>query len=283
MAGRVKSGMRSGAAGDATGSAQEYERGATEVGDATQGREECAAPDWFILCPVQLALPFSRRDTVAAGAQAVSSPAPAGAAALAPVTGSHPSTRAPDTVAARPAPGHAFPEPFAPLYVRHRRARRYVLRVDNEGRVRITIPRGGSKREAEAFAARHERWIALQRARLAPRTHSPDDRRAARARAVVELPERLRELATELGLQVARVSVRNQRTRWGSCGRDGHICLNWRLVLMPDWVRDYVLIHELMHLRRLDHSAAYWRLVSAACPAYQDARRWLRTNGPGLR
>ena len=52
---------------------------------------------------------------------------------------------------------------------------------------------------------------------------------------------------------------------------------------MPDWVRDYVIIHELMHLRRLDHSRTYWRLVAAACPAYQEARRWLRTNGRLLR
>ena len=169
------------------------------------------------------------------------------------------------------------------LFVRHRRARRYVLRVDDEGRARVTIPRGGSKREAEAFAVRHRRWIERQRARLAAPVHSPDERREARVRAVSELPARLGQLAADLGLQVARVSVRNQRARWGSCGRDGHICLNWRLVLMPAWVRDYVLIHELMHLRRLDHSPAYWGLVAAACPAYQDARRWLRVNGPGLR
>ena len=108
-------------------------------------------------------------------------------------------------------------------------------------------------------------------------------RRELRMRAVAELPPRLRELAALHGLQVARVSVRNQRTRWGSCGRDGHITLNWRLVVMPDAVRDYVMVHELMHLRRMDHSPKYWRLVEAACPGYRDARRWLRTNGPALR
>jgi predicted metal-dependent hydrolase len=52
---------------------------------------------------------------------------------------------------------------------------------------------------------------------------------------------------------------------------------------MPDWVRDYVMLHELMHLRRLDHSPAYWRLVAAACPDYRDARLWLRAHGPALR
>jgi predicted metal-dependent hydrolase len=52
---------------------------------------------------------------------------------------------------------------------------------------------------------------------------------------------------------------------------------------MPDWVRDYVLVHELMHLRRLDHSPKYWSLVAAACPAYREARAWLRAHGPSLR
>jgi hypothetical protein len=59
----------------------------------------------------------------------------------------------------------------------------------------------------------------------------------------------------------------------------GHICLNWRLVQMPAAVRDYVLIHELMHLKRMDHSRAFWKLVAAACPAYKKARAWLRSRG----
>lgn len=91
------------------------------------------------------------------------------------------------------------------------------------------------------------------------------------------------ELAALHGLSVPRVSVRDQRSRWGSCGRDGHICLNWRLVQMPAHVRDYVIIHELMHLRRLDHSPRFWSLVAAACPDYQIARSWLRAHGEALR
>ena len=94
---------------------------------------------------------------------------------------------------------------------------------------------------------------------------------------------RLQVLAASLGLTVTKVSIRNQRWRWGSCGPDGHISLNWRLVTMPDWVADYVLVHELMHLRRMDHSRAYWRLVAAACPEYLSARDWLRRQGPALR
>ena len=187
-----------------------------------------------------------------------------------------------------PAPaeaGHHLPPGGDPAfyYIRHKRARRYLLRVDHDGRVRVTIPRGGSKREAEAFAARSLTWIARQRARVTPPLFTVDERRALRQRARAELPPRLLALAAQHGLAVAGVSIRNQRTRWGSCGRDGHITLNWRLVLMPEAVREYILIHELMHLRRLDHSPEYWRLVAAACPAYREARQWLRTHGPGLR
>jgi hypothetical protein len=173
--------------------------------------------------------------------------------------------------------------PLELYYVRHRRARRYVLRVDLDGRVRVTIPRGGSRREADAFAARQLDWIRRQQARCAPEPRPTDEIHRLRQHARAVLPPRLLELASVHGLQVSRVSVRNQRSRWGSCGRDAHICLNWRLVLMPDWVRDYVLVHELMHLRRMDHSPKYWALVAAAFPDYQSARRWLRTHARALR
>jgi predicted metal-dependent hydrolase len=168
-------------------------------------------------------------------------------------------------------------------FVRHRRARRYVLRVDGDGRVRVTIPRGGSRREATEFGLQHLQWIADQQARIEPSRVSALEREVLRGRASVQLRARLMELAAQHGLAVERVSIRNQRARWGSCGRDGHICLNWRLVLMPAAVRDYVMIHELMHLRRMDHSRQYWELVATACPDYQAARTWLRERGPSLR
>jgi len=168
-------------------------------------------------------------------------------------------------------------------FIRHRRARRYVLRVENDGRLRVTIPRGGSRCEAEAFVQRNIEWIVRQRTRTQVELRPLENERVLRQQARRELPARLLELAARDGLAVTRVSVRNQRSRWGSCGRDGHICLNWRLVLMPPSVRDYVLVHELMHLRRMDHSPAYWRLVADACPGYRAARDWLRRYGPSLR
>ena len=167
-------------------------------------------------------------------------------------------------------------------FVRHKRARRYVLRVDHDGRVRVTIPRGGSRRAAVAFGLRHLEWIAGQRTRIGPSPLGAQERRLLRDRAALELRDRALDLAARHGLAVSRVSIRDQRTRWGSCGRDGHICLNWRLVLMPASVRDYVIVHELMHLRRMDHSRRYWKLVAEAYPEYHTARKWLREHGPSL-
>jgi predicted metal-dependent hydrolase len=168
-------------------------------------------------------------------------------------------------------------------FVRHSRARRYVIRVRPDGTVRVTIPRWGSRRSAEEFAAEQRPWIERQQALVASTpsarlVYTPEAIAELQGRARIELPGCLLRLAERHGLAVAQVSVRNQRSRWGSCSPSGHICLNWRLVLMPDAVRDYVLIHELMHLRRLDHSRHFWRLVKHACPDYQQARRWLREN-----
>lgn len=182
-----------------------------------------------------------------------------------------------------PEPPQERAAPLSYHFVRHRRAKRYVLRVEHDGLVRVTIPRGGSRREAEAFVARNRDWIEEQRSRAPKPVLSGEQRSLFVRRARVELPARLRELADALGLTVTHVTIRNQRSRWGSCGRGGDICLNWRLVMMPLWVRDYVLIHELMHLRRFDHSAEYWRLVARACPRYREARQWLRQHGPALR
>jgi len=157
-------------------------------------------------------------------------------------------------------------------FVRHPRARRYIIRVLPDGTVSVTLPRWGSRRQAQAFAEQERPWIERQKRRvererhLSLFTHAPDVIVALRARARRELPDALRRLAYGHGLSVSRVSVRNQRWRWGSCSPSGHICLNWRLVLVPDFVREYVLVHELMHLKRLDHTRAFWKLVTAEFP-----------------
>ena len=167
------------------------------------------------------------------------------------------------------------------VFVRHPRARRYILRVAADGTVRVTLPRWGSKRDAAAFAEQERAWIEKQQQRAQRRVPAVElpahIERALRERARRELPARLARLAADHGLTVARVSVRDQRSRWGSCSRKAHICLNWRLIHLPDHVRDYVMIHELMHLKRMDHSRHFWKLVAQACPAFKEARAVLRT------
>jgi predicted metal-dependent hydrolase len=94
--------------------------------------------------------------------------------------------------------------------------------------------------------------------------------------AAYEFPARVHELAAIHQLKVNRVTVRNQRTRWGSCSRRGAISLNWRLIQAPPFVRDYVILHEMAHLREMNHSHRFWRELEKLCPEYRIAETWLR-------
>jgi predicted metal-dependent hydrolase len=94
-----------------------------------------------------------------------------------------------------------------------------------------------------------------------------------------ELPERVRELCATHGIAVSAISVRAQRTRWGSCSPRGEISLNWRLVQVPERIRDYVILHELAHRRHLNHSPRFWQEVERLCPGYEAAEAWLRETG----
>jgi predicted metal-dependent hydrolase len=215
----------------------------------------------------------------------------------------------------------------AVVFVRTRRARHYILRLRDDGVVRVTVPWRGSRAEAERFLRARRDWIARERHRrevaaasrrgpwgagtavplrgaeaplemtpaggkirvtfggesltVAPwdagnlRPHVEAHLRRLAGR---ELATRLRELARAHGFTVKAVSVRNQRTRWGSCSPSGRISLNWRLIQVPPAVLDYVLLHELAHLRHLNHSTRFWRELARLCPGHADARRWLRAS-----
>ena len=205
--------------------------------------------------------------------------------------------------------------------VRHHRARRYVVRVGSDGGVRLTVPRGASIAGGLAFASGQAPWIARERRRqlersapwragtlvwwrgeltpltfegavvqcggVAARLTTRRDARAALehrwlAIAAGELPARCLELAATCSVRVTRVSVRNQRSRWGACSSAGVITLNWRLVQMPLFVRDYVIFHELMHVRQPNHSRRFWREVDSVCVDWREAERWLRRHGKDI-
>ncbi len=100
-----------------------------------------------------------------------------------------------------------------------------------------------------------------------------------RRQARVEIAPLLDAGADRLGVTYTRLTIRGQKTRWGSCSRSGALSFNWRLLLAPREVLEYVVWHELCHLRVMDHSQRFWTLVQAQCPAYKDHTRWLRENG----
>jgi len=138
--------------------------------------------------------------------------------------------------------------------------------------------RGGSvKIEVDATDAG---WIRVGSERIMvtdlPGDLRPPIERHLQGLAKQEIPLRLRELAGLHGLAVRRITVRSQRTRWGSCSRNGGISLNWRLVQVPAFVRDYILLHELMHLRQMNHSPKFWGEVERVCPDFRAAERWLK-------
>ncbi len=128
--------------------------------------------------------------------------------------------------------------------------------------------------------------IALGTERFRVRQHEGDLRPTLEAhfrrQARIELPARTWELAAVTGVAVREVVVRDQRTRWGSCSSNGTISLNWRLVQAPAFAADYIVLHELMHVREMNHSERFWALVEAVCPNWRDAERWLKNHGGAL-
>ena len=97
-----------------------------------------------------------------------------------------------------------------------------------------------------------------------------------------EFRARLDRACAIAGLSYTRLTIRDQRTRWGSCSRAGAMSFNWRLLLAPEPVLDYVVWHEVCHLQVMDHSPRFWSLLERFCPDYRDHKDWLRRHGQTL-
>lgn len=131
----------------------------------------------------------------------------------------------------------------------------------------------------------HREWLARERARQVPqlgldprRVDEEEGRRAARELVGMVADEE----AAALGVAFRQVQIRDQRTRWGSCSSRGTLSFNWRLVLAPFDVLDYVVVHEVCHLLQPNHSARFWRLVGERRPEWRVQREWLRSYGAEL-
>jgi predicted metal-dependent hydrolase len=146
----------------------------------------------------------------------------------------------------------------------------------------VVRPRATREEIAEAIAFHHE-WLERQlaKARLPQlgldrlRLTEKQGRREAMARiSLIAQSE-----AAALDVRYSRITLRDQRSRWGSCSSKGTLSFNWRLVLAPHDVLDYVVVHEICHLVELNHGPAFWRLVAKRRPDYRESKRWLDDHG----
>ena len=112
--------------------------------------------------------------------------------------------------------------------------------------------------------------------------YSIEELAAVLAEARVKLPKLVARYAKEMGVSYEKVFVKAQKTRWGSCSSKGNINLNCLLIIVPSYVRQYVIVHELAHRKEMNHSERFWRVVAEAIPEYQKAVKWLKTNGDSV-
>ena len=158
-----------------------------------------------------------------------------------------------------------------------------ALKVSEAGTVTVRIPYGVRPEEADRSVEAHVDWI---RKRIASggksrgavaciRTGNGKPKRLAKEL----LLKKCRYFAERMGVSYGTVTVREQKTRWGSCSAKGNLNFNWKLALMPEEILDYLVVHELAHRVEMNHSPAFWAVVAEEIPDYKTRREWLRQNG----
>lgn len=212
--------------------------------------------------------------------------------------------------------------PTVPLTLRRSaRARRISLRISQlDGRVTLTLPTGVPEREALAFARSKESWIREHLAtratdwaaetgaelpvegtfrRIVPASGRKVELRSQEIAVPMQSGPRrlqvfLKELARDrlaaasdmysqdLGRSYQRITIRDTRSRWGSCSAQGALMYSWRLILAPPEVLEYVAAHEVAHLQEMNHSPAFWSALERIYGPYRESRQWLRDNGSAL-
>lgn len=167
------------------------------------------------------------------------------------------------------------------------------LELTANGEVLVRAPLRLSKTYIDGFVQDHLDWLEKARARQKKAQEARAQRPALtpyskaqleqiRKAAKEALPVRLAYLAEKYGFRYNRIALKFLRSRWGSCSAKGNINLNCLLMLAPAPVIDYVLIHELCHLRHMDHSPAFWALVASIDPDHKAHRKWLKDNGAAI-
>ena len=164
------------------------------------------------------------------------------------------------------------------------------IQIDREANVIVRAPYRVSEREIRRFLAEKEAWIRKHQEKIRaqekafegikPLTREEIEMLADQAMKVI--PERVAYYAKKIGVTYGRITIRNQKTRWGSCSSKGNLNFNCLLMLTPPEVIDSVVVHELCHRKEMNHSAKFYDEIYRVCPAYDKWNRWLKENGPLL-
>ena len=163
-----------------------------------------------------------------------------------------------------------------------------AVQICADGTVIARAPLRMSKERILGFLSEKASWICMQQERMRTREKvrqqegihlDAAQERQLREQAKSVLAQRVAYFAQQIGVTYGKITVRDQKTRWGSCSHAGNLNFNFRLILAPPEVLDYVVVHELCHRRQMNHSARFWQEVAQVLPDYQRGKAWLAENG----
>ena len=177
------------------------------------------------------------------------------------------------------------------IYLKRSRRKTVAMEILPDGKVLVRAPYLMPADEIKDFVHKNEGWLEKHLAKLEKTKEEADaagDRlsmeelKELAGRAVKVIPERVSYYAEKLGVTYGRITIRNQKSRWGSCSSRGNLNFNVLLMLTPPEVMDSVVVHELCHRKEMNHSQKFWREVEKYCPTYKEDRAVLRRVGRGL-
>lgn len=166
-----------------------------------------------------------------------------------------------------------------------KRARRMKLAVYRDGRVVVTTPPGSYERLAERFVHEKSAWL-LTKLKFFEQHPEPVTPRGTRQdflehkkAALALITQKVEQLSRVYGVQYSRVSVKNQKSRWGSCSKKGTLSFNYKMLFLSEEAQDYIVAHEVCHLKEFNHSQKFWALVAQVSPNHKQIRRDLKRSG----
>lgn len=164
-----------------------------------------------------------------------------------------------------------------------------AIQVNSDLSVTVRAPRSASEKDIEEILKKKEAWISkhiekIKKTKERLEAESTEKLTREKVIALAEealkvIPERVEYFAKVIGVTYGKITIRNQKTRWGSCSSKGNLNFNCLLMLVPSEVLDYVVVHELCHRKQMNHSKAFWLEVEKVLPNYKEVRKWLKEEG----